>query len=565
MAERPIALTPYLNARPFACASCFSDSREFKKAKHGLPHRWTIKCNGCGVLRYCSTSCEEKHTRRHRSSCECAALKSIALFEREAMDHFVGVDSYELMNQAIRILADRHAGLSVEVYPGRRLCYDDISTRLVGIERSEAAAATILQAAEGALRVVPEAARVPVDELCGLLNRQQANVYGVSGRAACQLGRASFGGALHLFNHSCCPNLAFDSIPIFGEDENDETPSFGLIALRNIEEGEPLCMSYTCPDDEVIERKQHLKLYYGFDCVCVRCGVGGESIPSPGVRCPHDDCGTGYAIGGRCVHCGKPCEVEDQQPPSLPPSPPPADLNRHAIDALIENAFTTAGWNNSARQRVLSSERKEDHAQEMTYGEIGCSEALRVLELTGVRPRAGEVFCDLGCGRGQIVLGAWCKWKHTLSSCFGIDALNGLIQVAESVSSSVRSNRVLDEVDDDDAELRFRCADFFAEDSEWLSADILWITSTTYPSEWFEYPGGALSKRLLKLKIGSRICITTRNIGHIPGLKCIHSVRDLMTSWGNLDTCFVFERVADVAPASLGPKAEFERVWGPPP
>ena len=76
---------------------------------------------------------------------------------------------------------------------------------------------------------------------------------------------------------------------------------------------------------------------------------------------------------------------------------------------------------------------------------------------------------------------------------------------------------------------------------------------------------GALSKRLLKLKIGSRICITTRNIGHLPGLKCIHSVRDLMTSWGNLDTCFVFERVADVAPASLGPKAEFERVWGPPP
>ena len=67
--------------------------------------------------------------------------------------------------------------------------------------------------------------------------RSVAARFCVSGRSACQLGRACFGGALHLFNHSCHPNLAFDSVPVRGQPHgegaaSDPTPSFALVALR---------------------------------------------------------------------------------------------------------------------------------------------------------------------------------------------------------------------------------------------------------------------------------------------------------------------------------------------
>ena len=82
------------------------------------------------------------------------------------------------------------------------------------MRRSDEWRACIEQAADAALRFVPESARVPRDGLYDALSRHQANVYAVCSRRGRDVARACFAGAMHFFNHSCAPCLAFDSVPI---------------------------------------------------------------------------------------------------------------------------------------------------------------------------------------------------------------------------------------------------------------------------------------------------------------------------------------------------------------
>ena len=111
-------------------------------------------------------------------------------------------------------LSDRHAGVSVRAYQSRTVSFSSYTQRLVG-GGDDAMVTTALEAvARAALAVVPEAARIPVSDLASVLRYHQANVYSVLSRGGNEIASASFVGALHLFNHSCAPNLAFDCVPI---------------------------------------------------------------------------------------------------------------------------------------------------------------------------------------------------------------------------------------------------------------------------------------------------------------------------------------------------------------
>lgn len=328
--ETPLVVAPYHDARPFVCASCLADSR-CSHSTHGLPTRWTRRCKGCGTLRYCSVACEERHERHW--GCECAALASIARYEREVMEPAVGAHSADLLAQAIHILADRQANRSVSVSAHCRLAYHDVAQRLVGVARGAVAAATIQQAVDAALHAVPHAARVPPPELFDVLSRLQANCHAVCGRGGATLARAACVGVLHLFNHSCAPNVAFDSVPLSwpeGEDQLGSQPSaegmpppapaFRVVSLRPISTGEELFLSYVSTDEGGDERRAHLREAYGFDCACARCtaeSAGGAAAAAdknqddtaccypPTARCERSDCGTGYCVAGRCLHCGR--------------------------------------------------------------------------------------------------------------------------------------------------------------------------------------------------------------------------------------------------------------------
>ena len=175
-----------------------------------------------------------------------------------------------------------------------------------------------------ALGVVPEAARIPVAELTDLLALHQANAYSIISRAGSEIATAAFVGAMHLFNHSCAPSVAFDCVPVHasGSGRGASKIQFALVSLRDIEPGEECCLSYTSTADDRSQRRELLYSVYGFHCLCTRCEqctspTGDHEIATryAAIRCVLRDCGTGYAVAGRCLHCGRP--QPDAQ--SLPP------------------------------------------------------------------------------------------------------------------------------------------------------------------------------------------------------------------------------------------------------
>jgi hypothetical protein len=77
------------------------------------------------------------------------------------------------------------------------------------------------------------------------------------------LGYGLYPGASY-FNHSCRPNIG----------KKREGNAWEFRALRDILPGEECCITYLGGDEDeltVVERWSRLKLYWGFDCVCIRC------------------------------------------------------------------------------------------------------------------------------------------------------------------------------------------------------------------------------------------------------------------------------------------------------
>lgn len=295
---------------------------------------------------------------RHRGV-ECEAL---ALLRSDTDDD----DLKDQVAQAVRILADRAAGRSVDAGPAGIASYASYVERLVGVPPWTAEARASLKTAVAAtLRCVRERARVTPHELEDLLMRHQCNLYGVTGRAGEDKASASFVGFLHLFNHACCPNVVFDSARPAQPATAEAGPLFALRALTDVAEGAELCISYTSSAEGPVARAAHLEEWYsypyqhniypirirvsrvdvmlallsvmrtnryGFKCLCARCQCDDplEELDYDdaldALRCAHDrrmrhrglaagasgvPCEVGHAAR-RCVHCGGSWEDEEE-------------------------------------------------------------------------------------------------------------------------------------------------------------------------------------------------------------------------------------------------------------
>ena len=71
---------------------------------------------------------------------------------------------------------------------------------------------------------------------------------------------------------------------------------------------------------------------------------------------------------------------------------------------------------------------------ELTYGEVVPMHFIPLLEY--VKPTAGDIFYDLGCGAGKPLLVASLAYPD-LKVCKGIELLQGLTDIAEQVSTNV--------------------------------------------------------------------------------------------------------------------------------
>ena len=310
LAERPFALTASWERRKHVCDWCMAEDEVSP---------YPLCCKSCGSVAYCSDACARSATRH--SALECEAFAAFA-----ADDDDEGVA--DLVVQAIRILAHRHANVRTTPIPGTPLevGYDDYRARLQNIARTKRQEVAIKSAARVTLRVMPPEGRVTPGELIEVLSRHQCNALGVTGVGGSELGLASCLGGMHLFNHSCMPNAVWDSRPLLpSPDDAGAGVAFALRALSDIPGGTEVFICYAASAEGPARRLQYLKDHYGFDCNCARCGCADDPMGEAeladeldAMRCRCEGCGTGLSYPllheegvRRCVHCGGDWEEEE--------------------------------------------------------------------------------------------------------------------------------------------------------------------------------------------------------------------------------------------------------------
>lgn len=303
--ERPLLLTIERPHESHVCAHCLA------RSQHGRD--WDIVFRNCDRVRYCSSACQASH---QHTDLECAALANC-----DADD-----DAVDLVTQAIAALALRAREGELELLPGVVVGFSGYD-RLCGIRRTQRNGAVIKRAVVSALKAIAPPARVPAKELFAVLDRHQANVYGVTGPGNADLALASFVGAFHLFNHSCLPNLVFDSLPRGREEAvGGCRPRFALVALTEVEEGDELVHCYASSAEGPRARRSYLEDHYGFVCSCRRCLSADADLEQEAeltlrleaMRCGLPGCGSGlgFPIGGewrQCVHCGGTWEADGRE------------------------------------------------------------------------------------------------------------------------------------------------------------------------------------------------------------------------------------------------------------
>jgi hypothetical protein len=254
LVERPLVLTVSHQCRKHICAHCIADSRKSRPGGLDGAAAWTVRCDRCGTQHYCSEACAAAAAPRH-SGHECQAMASAEDLRADLED-----DDLDTISQAIRMLCDKAHGFAISCGPpGVLASATSHAERLVGISPSTDEARTCLsRICAATLRCLPSEVRVPPAELLDLLERHACNLYGVTGPAGEDTAGASFAGFFHLFNHSCSPNVVFDSARLAGgATAEGAAPLFALRALFDAAPGEELCISYTSSADGGRARSFH--------------------------------------------------------------------------------------------------------------------------------------------------------------------------------------------------------------------------------------------------------------------------------------------------------------------
>lgn len=192
----------------------------------------------------------------------------------------------------------------------------------------------------------------------------------------------------------------------------------------------------------------------------------------------------------------------------------------HWIDIKETENFLKRLYKNINAKRVSNQERQHQglaNQQEFIYGEIQFLSFYKILDK--VKPKVHEKFYDLGCGGGKAVFSA--ALFFDLSQSVGIELLPRLCDVAQQQLKKAQQNAVsLPAV----SRIQFINDDFLQYD--FSDGDIIFINATALSdSIWSK-----LCAKLLKLKPGSRVIVTTKTIPH-RAFELLYQGRELM-SWG---------------------------------
>jgi SAM-dependent methyltransferase len=166
-------------------------------------------------------------------------------------------------------------------------------------------------------------------------------------------------------------------------------------------------------------------------------------------------------------------------------------------------------------------------SKELTYGEITFLAFRKIL--AHVNPKPGEIFYDLGCGTGKVVVAAalLAPWKEV----FGIEILEDIFNKAMNVKKQYddyAKNHSLNLPPINLINTDLKAYDF-------SNADVIYIASTCFDYDFMEEFG----TKCTQLKSGSRVITLTKEL-HNPDLEKKVSFSVPMT-WGD-STVHIYER-----------------------
>jgi hypothetical protein len=216
----------------------------------------TMRCGTCKIARYCSPLCQKSDWSTHKL--ECSQLKRIA----PCKDPTMAVFCMRVLNRFFQEFTD-YSNHIADYKPSKtsddfgdilRMCQPTIDIDPEG----EDSYAIFMS------RVLGTAAPIDLTLLSNVLLRTLPNSFSWSDCYNDDVGRLCFPSA-SLFNHSCLPNAWAYT--------DDKSPSIRIIAIRDIDPGEEICISYLNGGASVEKNRQTLSKQFGFSCQCDQCSL----------------------------------------------------------------------------------------------------------------------------------------------------------------------------------------------------------------------------------------------------------------------------------------------------
>lgn len=202
-----------------------------------------------------------------------------------------------------------------------------------------------------------------------------------------------------------------------------------------------------------------------------------------------------------------------------------------------EQIFKTLyqGIDASGVSRVERTRLKID-SDEFVYGEIEFPSFVAILD--SVEPKPYEHFYDLGCGTGKAVFAA--ALCYDFDKACGIELLPGLYNIANRQIQNlqriiaVHGSKFVQSYQSKIESIHFINDNIL--NCDFSDADIVFINATCFnPTSWI-----AIVQKLLQLKVGSRVIMTTKRLDNA-AFRTIYNSQYLM-SWG-MNSVNAYEKI----------------------
>ncbi|KAF7299584.1 hypothetical protein HMN09_00963700 [Mycena chlorophos] len=213
-----------------------------------------LRCSGCAEYFYCGAKCQTLQWPVHKRLCKRLSKYGASTAVQALAEH----EKLEAL-----LLSHLIARLDVDSQDSEELLQSMLSLLPGPVEPP-------------LLPIIYASARFAAPEVQNIYARFGNNNFALHSHLT-TFGHGVFPEASRYFNHSCLPNAAAKYRLVQGQ-----RPMMEVVALREIEEGEEVCLPYV--DPALLQtKKQIFQLTYGFECLCDSCRFFAQAgkVPEP--------------------------------------------------------------------------------------------------------------------------------------------------------------------------------------------------------------------------------------------------------------------------------------------